>query len=102
MEFSVKPLSVALGAEIRGLDFSHPFDGETIAGIQEAWLKHLVLVFRCGPISEDDQARFATHFGETVGARSAERKDGARKRQRNARDWACVCTCWTRAVCSSG
>ena len=79
-EISITPLTNVIGAEIRGLDFSHPFDGETIAGIQEAWLKHLVLVFRCGPISEEDQARFATHFGETVGARSAERKDGGDRR----------------------
>ena len=79
-EISITPLTNVIGAEIRGLDFSHPFDEETIAGIQEAWLKHLVLVFRCGPISEDDQARFATYFGETVGARSAERKDGGDRR----------------------
>ncbi|MGB0629624.1 MAG: TauD/TfdA dioxygenase family protein [Alphaproteobacteria bacterium] len=78
--FAITPLSPALGAEIRDIDFSHPMDDVTLAEIRNAWMDHLVLVFRCGEISEDDQIRFAQHFGATVGARSALRKDGGDRR----------------------
>ena len=78
--FPITPLSPALGAEIRGIDFSDPLDAETIANIRQALLDHLVLVFRCGEITEDAQIDFARHFGSTVGARSALRKDGGDRR----------------------
>ena len=55
-------------------------DVSTIDEIRAAWLAHLVLVFRCGEISEDDQIRFASYFGETVGARSKQRNDGGDRR----------------------
>ena len=78
--FSITPLSSALGAEIRGIDFSRPLVSETIAGIRQALLDHLVLVFRCGEISEDTQIDFAQHFGPTVGARGKQRTDGGDRR----------------------
>jgi len=79
-EFDITPLSPALGAEIRGVDFSSPMDAEIIADIRQALLEHLVLVFRCGEISEDEQLRFAGHFGPTIGARAARRMDGGDRR----------------------
>ena len=66
--FSASPLSPAIGAEIRGIDFSKPVDTETVSRVRRALLDHLVLVFRCGEISEDAQISFAEHFGPTVGA----------------------------------
>lgn len=78
--FDIRPLSPALGAEIRNLDLTAPLDTDTVDAIRAAWLEHLVLVFRCGEIGEDDQARLAGYFGETVGARSKQRSDGGDRR----------------------
>lgn len=61
---SVRPLSPALGAEIVGVDLSKPLDSATVAAIRSAWTEHLVLLFRNQTLSEDDQVRFARHFGE--------------------------------------
>lgn len=80
MGFEIRPLSPALGAEIRNLDLAVPLDGDTVAEIRTAWLKHLVLVFRCGKIGEDDQARLAGYFGRTVGARTKQRSDDGDRR----------------------
>ncbi|PPR09275.1 MAG: Alpha-ketoglutarate-dependent taurine dioxygenase [Alphaproteobacteria bacterium MarineAlpha11_Bin1] len=76
----ITTLSPALGAEIRGIDFMQPLDNSTLADIKSAWLEHLVLVFRCGEISEDSQIQFAGCFGSTVGARSKLRADGGDRR----------------------
>ncbi len=59
----VKPLSPALGAEIVGLDLRHALTTGTIEEILAAWREHLVLVFRQQQLSEDQQIRFAGHFG---------------------------------------
>lgn len=64
MSLTVKPLSSALGAEIVGVDLSKPLDDATVAAIKAAWNEHLVLLFRNQTLSEDDQVRFARHFGE--------------------------------------
>ena len=60
---SVTRLHPVIGAEVRGVDLSRPLDPETIRQIKDAWHKHTVLVFRDQSISEDDQRRFASHFG---------------------------------------
>jgi len=78
--FTIRPLAPSLGAEIRDLDLTSPLDRDTISAIRAAWLQHLVLVFRCGEISEDDQTRLAGYFGPTVGARSKQRSDGGDRR----------------------
>jgi len=78
--FTIRPLAPSLGAEIRDLDLTSPLDRDTISAIRVAWLQHLVLVFRCGEISEDDQTRLAGYFGPTVGARSKQRSDGGDRR----------------------
>jgi taurine dioxygenase len=77
---TIRPLAPSLGAEIRDLDLTSPLDCDTISAIRAAWLQHLVLVFRCGEISEDDQTRLAGYFGPTVGARSKQRSDGGDRR----------------------
>ena len=59
----IVPLSDALGAEIRGLDLSRDIDDATFAQIEQAWHDHLILLFRDQHLSEDDQVRFARHFG---------------------------------------
>src|SRR5258708_8896829 len=60
----VTPLSVACGAEVKGVDLTRPLSAATIATIKEAWNRHLVLVFRGQTLVQDDQLRFAAYFGE--------------------------------------
>jgi taurine dioxygenase len=60
----VNPLSPALGAEISGIDLREDIPAHTVADIIDAWHRHLVLVFRNQTLSEDEQIRFARHFGE--------------------------------------
>jgi taurine dioxygenase len=63
MSLVVKPLSLALGAEIVDIDLSRDLSSETVADILAAWHQHLVLLFRNQSLSEDDQIRFVKHFG---------------------------------------
>jgi taurine dioxygenase len=63
MHLEIKPLSPALGAEISGVDLRDELSAETVAKIIDAWHEHLVLLFRNQDLSEDDQIRFARHFG---------------------------------------
>ncbi|MBT5896081.1 MAG: TauD/TfdA family dioxygenase, partial [Rhodospirillaceae bacterium] len=60
---TVTKLHPAIGAEISGVDLSQPLDDGTIGKIQAAWHDHTVLLFRDQTLSEDDQIRFAAHFG---------------------------------------
>jgi taurine dioxygenase len=63
MALVVKPLSPALGAEIVGLDLSKDLSADTVAEVIAAWHQHLILLFRGQTLSEDEQIRFAEHFG---------------------------------------
>lgn len=64
LDFTVTPLSSACGAEISGLDLTKPLVPEAVEAIKQAWGKHLVLVFRGQTITQDQQLRFASYFGE--------------------------------------
>jgi alpha-ketoglutarate-dependent taurine dioxygenase len=63
-DIRVTPLSAACGAEISGVDLSKPLSERQFRAIKKAWEKHLVLVFRGQQVSQDDQLRFASHFGD--------------------------------------
>ena len=64
-QVSVQPLPGALGAEIRGVDFSQPLTASVHKQIEEAWTKHLVLRFRGMPtLSADDLIAFSKNFGK--------------------------------------
>jgi taurine dioxygenase len=63
MPLEIKKLSPALGAEIAGVDLRQELPAETVAAIIDAWHEHLVLLFRNQELTEDDQIRFARHFG---------------------------------------
>jgi taurine dioxygenase len=63
MSIDVKSLSPALGAEIGGVDLREDLSAATVAEIIAAWHAHLVLLFRGQSLTEDDQIRFAQHFG---------------------------------------
>src|SRR4029077_6164 len=64
VDIEVTPLSAACGAEIKGVDLTKPLSKETVEAIKDAWGKHLVLVFRGQKLSQDDQLRFASYFGD--------------------------------------
>jgi taurine dioxygenase len=57
-------LSQALGAEIRGVDASHPLGEAEFRKILQAWHEHLVIVLRGQDLDEEAQVHFAERFGE--------------------------------------
>jgi taurine dioxygenase len=63
MPLEVRTLSPALGAEISGVDLRNEIAPDTLASIIDAWHQHLIILFRNQGLSEDDQIRFARHFG---------------------------------------
>ena len=64
IDIQVTPLSPACGAEISGIDLSKPLSELEVRAVKEAWDEHLVLVFRGQTLSQDDQLRFASYFGD--------------------------------------
>jgi taurine dioxygenase len=62
----VIPLSKHIGAEIRGVDLRAPVDPDTIRDIYQAWLDHVVLVFRNQNFTQQDLLRVTECFGETA------------------------------------
>src|ERR1700685_1918529 len=64
IDIKITPLSPACGAEISGVDLSKPLAEQEVDAIKAAWGKHLVLVFRGQKVSQDDQLRFASYFGD--------------------------------------
>jgi len=59
----MRPLSPALGVEVRGLDLSAPLDAATIRGIRRLLYQHCVLLVRGQRIDEEQQVRFGECFG---------------------------------------
>jgi taurine dioxygenase len=64
LDITATPLSPACGAEVKGVDLTKPLLEGQVRAIKEAWDKHLVLVFRGQQLSQDDQLRFASYFGD--------------------------------------
>src|SRR5262245_8926639 len=64
IDVEVKPLSPGCGAEIVGVDLSKELPKPVVDRIRQAWLDHLVIVFRDQNIDQEQQLRFAAHFGE--------------------------------------
>lgn len=63
--FAVAPLDAALGAEIGGIDL-RALDAPMFKLIHEAWLNHVLLVFRGQSLGADDLVRLVRHFGTPV------------------------------------
>jgi taurine dioxygenase len=63
MDVSIVPLSEALGAEVKGIDLREPLGEATVKTINDAFDRHIVLVFRAQELSEADQLRAAGYFG---------------------------------------
>jgi taurine dioxygenase len=62
-DFTVSPLSSALGAEIKGIDLRNPIDASLKQKFLDIWHRHLVVLLRNQVLDEDDQVRFAETFG---------------------------------------
>ncbi|MGH6622098.1 MAG: TauD/TfdA dioxygenase family protein [Alphaproteobacteria bacterium] len=75
-KFEVVPISSALGAEIRGVDLSRA-DAAAVKAIRDAWLEHVVLLFRDQDLSDDALADFSRNFGELDVAPPMETSQGA-------------------------
>jgi taurine dioxygenase len=58
-----------IGAEVTGVDLRNAFDKSIVDEIYQAWLDHLVLIFRGQSLSKDEQVAFANQFGD-VGIRA--------------------------------
>ena len=64
MDFQIKPLSDALGAEVIDLDLAEPFDDDTFARVHQAHLAYQVLVFREQQLTPDQHIAFSRRFGD--------------------------------------
>ncbi|MPZ42769.1 MAG: hypothetical protein GEV05_05045 [Betaproteobacteria bacterium] len=62
----VRPLDAALGAEVRCGDLRQASDAQ-FAQIRQAWLDHLVLVFRGQSLSDEDLIALGRRFGDLDG-----------------------------------
>ena len=60
----VVDLAPDVGAEIRGLDLRRPLDAVTFQNVERVWLDRGVLLFRNQDLTEEEQVRFASGFGE--------------------------------------
>lgn len=62
--FEIVPLSAHIGAEIRGLDLTKPVNEDTKKALQQAWLDHIVLVFRDQKLTQEQHMAATKIFGE--------------------------------------
>lgn len=63
--FEVVPTNAALGAEIRGVDLAR-LDDATFKRLHEAWLDHILLVFRGQQMKAEDLVNLVKRFGTPV------------------------------------
>ncbi|MCH9675432.1 MAG: TauD/TfdA family dioxygenase [Gammaproteobacteria bacterium] len=62
-EFSINPISDALGAEIVGLDVSHSLDPNTVQRLRDAFQTYHMLCFRDQHLDDEAMVAFSTQFG---------------------------------------
>ena len=62
-QIKIAPLGFAAGAEVTGVDLSKPLSSADQSVINQAWLKHLVLVFPGQDLSPEQQIAFSRNFG---------------------------------------
>ena len=60
----IVPLSPTMGAEIRGVDLSRPLDAAVASALREAWLEHVLLVFRGQELDDHALRRSADWLGD--------------------------------------
>jgi taurine dioxygenase len=64
-QFEVVPAKAALGAEIRGVDLAQ-LDDATFNALHDAWLDHVLLVFRGQRLAAQDLVNLVRRFGTPV------------------------------------
>jgi alpha-ketoglutarate-dependent taurine dioxygenase len=64
MTITVKARHPALGAEIHGVDMRQPMDAATLQQVNDAWMKHLVVVFPGQHVTDHEHVAFTRQFGE--------------------------------------
>ncbi len=62
-ELDIRPLSPLIGAEIHGIDLSHPLSERVVADVRGALNTHHVIFFRDQQLTPEQQADFARQFG---------------------------------------
>ena len=62
-EFTIKPLTPSIGAEIAGIDLAGPIDGETREALSRALAEHLALVFHDQSLTPEQYLAAAEAFG---------------------------------------
>ena len=62
--FEIVPLTEHIGAEVRGLDLSKPLDEATKKALHQAWLDHIVLIFRGQNLTQEQHMEATKIFGE--------------------------------------
>ena len=62
-DYVISPLGDALGAEVTGLDLTHPLNGETIDELKKTIGRYGVLCFRKQALSEAQQIEFSKQWG---------------------------------------
>lgn len=76
MAFHILKTHGPLGAEIGGLDLSRPLDRADLGKIVDAWLQHLVVVFRGQDLDDAALVEFSRNFGTLEKAPIAEKVRG--------------------------
>ena len=72
-ELDIRPLSSAIGVDIRGVDLSCELDDRTFGAIRQAWEENCVALFRGQQLDGDEQVRFAARFGPLAEIHNATR-----------------------------
>ena len=60
----IRPIPGDIGAEVRGIDLSRALSEEQFDTIYQAWLDHLVLVFRDQDLTDRQMVAFSRRFGD--------------------------------------
>ena len=73
-QFEVVPCKAALGAEIRNFDIT-TLDDATFRQIHDAWLDHVMLIFRKQSVSAEDLVKLVRRFGTPVSSKNLHQRD---------------------------
>jgi len=63
MALHLRPLHDTFGAEVSGVDFSRPVDEATLARIEDAWVRHSILLFRGVDMTPEQHVAFTRRLG---------------------------------------
>ena len=64
MALDIEPITPGIGAEISGLNLAEPLGDDRVLALREAFLRHLVLVFRDQSLTRVQHKQFGRYFGE--------------------------------------